>query len=360
MTTVLAAAPRAIETPRAEVLRRLESICQGRDLASLGSRLDSLAGLVAADMVSLESELTLPRGERHVERASAHLIAQGGKRLRPMCVSLAARAGGGFNPAALELAVAVELVHAATLLHDDVVDLGDTRRGAPSPRAIYGNAISIFAGDWLLVEALRRVRGARVAGTLERLLDVIEEMIFAESLQLEARGRLDAGIGTWQRVVEGKTAALFRWAMFAGARAGGLEGAQVSALERFGLHLGIAFQAIDDLLDVSGDPRATGKALFADLREGKATYPLLLAIDRDPRTEPLVRAVIHEDADADEIERVFPELVAILHQTRALDECRELAEREAAAAVDALSALPPSPAVSALTTVAEATVARRA
>lgn len=344
---------------RTDVLRRLESICRDRDLASIGHRLEDLAALVQADMAALEAELELPKGARAVHRGAGHLVALGGKRLRPMCVALAARIGSGFDARARALAVSVELVHSATLLHDDVVDLGETRRGAPTTRAIWGNAVSIFAGDWLLIEALRRVRAAHVAGTLERLLDVIEEMIVAESLQLEGRGRLDTGRDAWMRVVEGKTAALFRWAMFAGGRVGGLGDAEVRALEQYGVHLGVAFQAIDDVLDLGGDPRATGKALFADLREGKMTYPLILAIERDPRTAPLLREVLSSEAgDADQAR--FAEIARVLEQCGALADCRALAVSHAERAVGALDALPAGRAIDALVTVAEATVARRA
>src|SRR5512139_3889306 len=197
-----------------KVLSSLRSVCDSQGLGDLSARLVELAELVRWDMKELEQALeTVPRGESAVHKSGIHLLDQGGKRLRPMCVALAARCGTGFGPEARELGVAVELVHCATLLHDDVVDVGDTRRGAPAARTLYGNAASIFAGDWLLVEALRRVRAVEVPGTLERLLDIIEEMIFAESIQLENKGRIDTRRKSYFDVVEGKTAALFRWAM---------------------------------------------------------------------------------------------------------------------------------------------------
>lgn len=358
MSTAVAAP--VTDTGRAEVLRRLQSICRDRDLASLAGRLEDLASLVHADMAALERELALPPGTRAVHRGAEHLVALGGKRLRPMCVALATKLGSGLDGRGRALAVSVELVHSATLLHDDVVDLGDSRRGAPSTRAIWGNAVSIFAGDWLLIEALRRVRGAGVPGTLERLLDVIDEMIVAESLQLEGRGRLDTGRELWQRVVEGKTAALFRWAMFAGGRAGGLGEGEVRALEQYGLHLGVAFQAIDDVLDLSGDQRTTGKALFADLREGKMTYPLILALERDRATEPLLREVLATSEASDADHARFAEIVRVLESCGALSDCRALAESHAAKAIAMLDSLPGGRATDALVTVAEATVSRRA
>lgn len=356
MSTTIALSADETAPQRAEVLRRLHGVCREPALAPLAARLDELAALVHADLAELECDLSIPEGPRAVQRGARHLLALGGKRLRPLCLALAARAGAGFDAKVRSLAVAVELVHAATLLHDDVVDLGDTRRGGPSTRALYGNAVSIFAGDWLLIEALRRVRSAAVPGTLERLLDVIEEMILAESLQLEARGRLDTDRELWERVARGKTAALFRWAMFSGARAGGLSDAAAAALEQYGLHLGIAFQAVDDLLDLSGDPRATGKALFADLREGKMTYPLILALERDPDAAPVVRRAL--DGSGDET-LAYSAVAAILERTGALQDCRALAETHAALAVEALARLPSGPAIDALATVAFAVVARR-
>src|SRR5262249_50298820 len=149
-----------------------------------------LADLVNDDMAELEESLSaIHLSPNLAHRAAGHLLDLGGKRLRPVCVALSARVGSGFGRAARDLAVAVELVHHATLLHDDVVDLGDLRRGSPAARVVYGNAASIFAGDWLLVEALRRVRAAGVDETLDSLLDTIDEMVCAEALQLEYRGR---------------------------------------------------------------------------------------------------------------------------------------------------------------------------
>jgi octaprenyl-diphosphate synthase len=275
-----------------------------------------------------------------------------------MCVLLAAKAGAGTDNRAHELAVAVELVHSATLLHDDVVDLGDVRRGAPATRAIWGNAISIFAGDFLLIEALRRVRRAEVPGLFERLLDVIDEMISAESLQLERRGDFSLGLDTWWRVAEGKTAALFRWAMLAGARAGGLDERAASALESYGLHLGVAFQAIDDVLDLAGDAETTGKTLFADLREGKVTYPAMIARERDPKVgELLARAAAATDGQPAPL---YSEIRARMEATGAIAAGHDLATERCRAAVRELDVLPDGPAKDALVTVARAVVARKA
>lgn len=355
--------PEAAAPPReGTVLARLESLSRGQALGSLADRLADLARFVESDMGRIEralepSVIAGSRAERAVVRGAGHLVGLGGKRLRPMCVVLAARAGSGPESAAHDLAVAVELVHCATLLHDDVVDLGDLRRGAPTTRTIWSNAVSIFAGDWLLIDALRRVNAARVPGLLERLFEVIDEMIVAESLQLERRGDLSMGLDTWWRVAEGKTAALFRWAMLAGARAGQLDDAACRALESYGTHLGVAFQAIDDVLDLAGDAETTGKSLFADLREGKVTYPVMVAAERDPALLPLLSTASQAEGDAEAA--LFLEIRARVERTGALAAGTALAEGRTAEAVACLDVLPKGRARDALATVAAAIVSRR-
>lgn len=345
--------------PDTEVLQSLEDLCRRRGLGALAERIGELAGLVRWDMAEIENALrSLPRSERAVHRGAHHLLDQGGKRLRPLCVALAARMGEGFDDAARELAVAVELVHCATLLHDDVVDDGDQRRGAPAARTIYGNAASIFAGDWLLIHALQRVRRVDVDGTLDRLLAIIDEMIAAESLQLESRGELDLGAERYFAVVEGKTAALFRWAMYAGARAGGASETEAKALETYGDHLGVAFQLVDDLLDYGGDADTTGKALFADLREGKATHPLILARERDPAVDGLVQTVLAQGGDDEALAEAHGLLAEAIERCGAIEDCRALAADHARLAVEALEPFPDGPAKTALITVARATVHR--
>ncbi|MEM1202198.1 MAG: polyprenyl synthetase family protein [Acidobacteriota bacterium] len=341
------------------LLGRLEGICAGRGLESLASRLDDMVSFVGLDLASFEAEFAaLPRRDALVGLAGGHLLDLGGKRLRPMCLSLAARLGSGFDPRVLDLAVAVELVHSATLLHDDVVDLADTRRGEPAARSIYGNAASIFAGDWLLVEALRRVRRAGIPGLLDGLLDTIEEMIFAESIQLENRGRIDLGRDGYFNVVVGKTASVFRWAMTAGSRAGGLDDRAQTALAAFGEHLGITFQAVDDLLDFTGDAGRTGKRLFADLREGKMTLPLILALERADDLEPTVRRIVElpgeEEVPAELADRVVDALVA----TGANEDTLSIARDHSARAIANLRSVPDSRARRALETVAETIVDR--
>lgn len=329
---------------------------QKAEKRELAQRLADLQALLVEDLGQFEAVLeTLPKGPARVQRGAHHLLRQGGKRLRPICVLLAAKLGEGGSQAALDLAVGAELVHNATLLHDDVVDLGDTRRGVTASRGLFGNATSIFAGDWLLIQALKRVRGARVEGTFDSLLEVIDAMIVAESIQLDARGTLDLSKDAWLQVVEGKTAALFRWAMHAGGCAGGLSQGACNALSHYGLHLGVAFQAIDDVLDLSGDPAQLGKGLFADLREGKMTWPLIVGFERDPQLRVRAELAIESDTFSDEFASA---VTKSLRASGAISDCRAMAEARSQQAVEALACFERGPVVEALTAAAQAAVER--
>ena len=236
----------------------------------------------------------------------------------------------------------------------DVVPREDPEGGRYAP----SRPASIFGGDWLLIEALKRVRRAGVPGTLDPLLDTIEEMILAESVQLENRGRIDAGEEAYLQVAEGKTAALFRWALAAGGRAGGLGDDECQALSEYGLHLGVAFQVIDDLLDLTGDSARTGKELFSDLQEGKMTYPLIIALDREPELRPALVEILDRETPQPPPAALCERVIQTLHATGAVDDSRAFARHRALMAVEVLSLLPDGRARQALATVAEATVQR--
>ena len=279
-----------------------------------------------------------------------------GKRVRPICVLLAARMGGrSFDAEVREVATACELVHAATLLHDDVIDLGDERRGAPSARMIYGNAASVLGGDHLLVDALRRVRGAPMH-LQHALVDVIASMVEGEALQLERRGRFEPDRAAYLTVVEGKTAALFRWALRAGGTLGGLPAEQVAVLAEIGVALGTAFQLVDDVIDLEGDPAVTGKSACVDLREGKLTWPLILAAERQPGLAERMRAFAAAEGELDELSVV--RLVADIKRTGALEDTRAEAVARTNVAREGLRTLPAGAARDALSTVIDTVLAR--
>ena len=350
---------RALTDPPHELVERLGAICRRRGVPGLAARLVELRDWLSADLESFEAEMSrLPRGASVAERSAHHLLDLGGKRLRPMCVALAAKLGTGFGRTARDCAVAVELIHNASLLHDDVIDLGSLRRGSPTARTVYGNAASVVGGNWLLVSALERVERTGLPGSIGRTLATIGEMIAAEAIQLENRGRLDPSRSDYFRVIHGKTAALFRWALFHGGLAGGLAPADCRALERFGAHLGLAFQLVDDLLDATGDVELTGKALFIDLREGTMTYPFLLALERDASLRPLLPRLLERSGSFGSVEEVGARFRAALVATGAVRDCRELARMRTRSAVACLEGIPQGPGRAALEALAEAVLHR--
>ena len=342
-----------------DVLRRLGRVCSAEGLDSMATELDRMTEFLGSDLALVEAELEkLPVRLDVVGRAANHLLSAGGKRLRPLSVLLAARMGSGFSPAVREIAVSAELIHSATLLHDDVVDQGETRRGRPTARVIYGNAASVFAGDWLLVEALRRVRKARVPQVLDRLLDVIDAMILAEAKQLENRGAFRLDLPTYDSIILGKTASLFEWALFAGGVAAGLPAPEAEALGVFGRELGLAFQVVDDVLDVEGSLADTQKSPLADVREGKLTYPLIVAAAREPRFVSLLKDIAAVPAGRPVPPELRQALLSALERTGGLEEGKRRARAHVLAARDALSPFPEGSRKSALIFVSEAAVSR--
>ncbi len=337
---------------------RLARVCRTRGPRRVATRLRHVEAWVADDMASLELELAaLPRGGSIARRGARHQLDLGGKLLRPLCVALAAKLGRGFGDEARQAAIAVELIHNATLAHDDVIDVAERRRGVLAVRAVYGNAASVLAGDWLLIEALKRIQRCSEPGLLVRALDTMGQMIEAEALQLENRERIP-GRADYVRVVDGKTAALFRWAMFAGATTGGLAAVERTALERYGTQLGLAFQLVDDLLDITGDAAVTGKAAFTDLREGKITYPLLLALERDASLRREVERFLTRRADTPLPALLGAPLQQRIVATGSVDDCRALAGRCAYAAIACLAPLPHGAGRAALASLARAAADR--
>jgi octaprenyl-diphosphate synthase len=318
------------------------------------SALQSARALFIEDLgyVDEAMESAARDGESPGADAAAHLARSGGKRIRALALLLSNACYGSVGAPARELSLVAEMVHAATLLHDDVIDDGDERRGVPTARRIYGNAVSVLAGDLLLTHALDRT--AAVDGrALSDLLTTLRRLVDGEIVQLRGRTELDLSPRTYDRIVEGKTASLFGWASRNGARLGGAREADVAQLGMFGELLGTAFQLVDDALDYEGDPRISGKALLADLHEGKVTLPLALAVERDPKL--LSDVLLVRDGDTDAAGRVAK---AVLR----LDVCTEV-RRRADAHTDrarrALSSVPPSPARDLLHRVARELVGRK-
>ncbi|MSP25394.1 MAG: polyprenyl synthetase family protein [Myxococcales bacterium] len=344
------------------MLRSLARTSEGFGLTSLAARLEELQVFMLADLAGVETkldDLCATGSEPHLaKRAATHLLRQRGKRIRPVCVFLGARIGGApIDESARELAVACELVHAATLLHDDVIDEGTERRGAPAARVVYGNSASILGGDYLLVEALDRVRKVGRPELLGSLLETLTRMVAAEATQLACRGVLEPSRERYLEIADGKTACLFRWALTAGAQLGHCSRDCEDALAELGTALGRAFQLIDDVLDLEGEPLETGKNLFADVQQGKLTWPVLVALEREPR----ILGVLEMVAKTGTLPPA--ELASFLDRVRATgatDETRRFARAEVERAKAALERLPECAARGALALVLDAAVGRRA
>jgi octaprenyl-diphosphate synthase len=316
--------------------------------ARAAARLAQVRGLLEHDMRWVEAELArhASSGLEPATSAAKHLLEAGGKRVRPLAVLLSAACFGEIGNVARELAVVAELVHLATLLHDDVIDDGSERRGVVAARRVWGNAVSVLAGDLLLTHALSRTSAVASHATLMDLLQTLRLLVDGEVVQLRGRTSLDASEETYFRIARDKTASLFGWAMRAGASCAGAPSAAVSALSTFGEELGVAFQLVDDVLDYAGDPKATGKALLGDLREGKLTLPLVRALNRGAARVDDVAACREGDA------RAAARLAVAVRSSGACEQVRALAAERTRAALDALERVPPCYARSLLARVA--------
>lgn len=318
------------------------------------SRLLDAHAMFAADMAKVHEALTqaVNDGLHPATASAAHLLSAGGKRIRPLSLLLSCACFGPVNDVARELAVVSELVHLATLLHDDVVDDGDERRGRATSRRIWGNAVSVLAGDLLLTHALERTNAVAHGPILNNLFRTLRRLVDGEVIQLRGRSKLDVSEETYFRIVDDKTASLFAWAMQSGARVGGAGEAEIARAGDFGKHLGLAFQLVDDVLDYSGDAAVTGKSLYSDLREGKLTLPLILAA----KESPAILGDIEKGREGDEA--ACGRVLAAVTKSSACDDVRRRAKAETTSALNALSLAPESRAKELLAAVAVELTAR--
>ena len=279
-----------------------------------------------------------------INQISSYIVSAGGKRIRPRLVLLFAQALGFHGPERFELAAIVEFIHTATLLHDDVVDESSLRRGRATSNAMFGNAASVLVGDFLYSRAFQMMVSVNRMRVLDVLADATNVIAEGEVLQLINMHDADISVDDYLRVIRYKTAKLFEASARIGAVLGGAERALEDRCADYGRALGTAFQLVDDLLDYEGKSEELGKNVGDDLREGKPTLPLLLAM---ARSEPAERDLIRHAIEQGEVARL-PEIVGIVRKTGALQATREAARAEADLARKCLALLPASSARDAL------------
>ena len=323
--------------------------------------LDAIQALARADMAAVDALIRrrLASDVVLINQVAEYIIGAGGKRLRPTLLLLAARATGGkaeasFAGEAQQLAAVVEFIHTATLLHDDVVDESDLRRGRRTANAVWGNAASVLVGDFLYSRSFQLMVELDRMPVMRLLADTTNAIAEGEVLQLLHVRNPDTDEAAYLRVIERKTAVLFAAATRLGAMLAGADAATCDALHDYGLNLGYAFQIADDVLDYASDAQTLGKNLGDDLAEGKATLPLIHAMAHaDAPTRAAMRhAVEHGDSDA------LPEVLGAIHASGSLDYSRRRAAEYAAIAEAALDGLDDNPYMHALRGLARYAVER--
>ena len=317
-----------------------------------------LIKLVAPDMERVNTTILSRTGSEvtMIPEIAKHLIESGGKRLRPMltlAMAQLARYGGDGH---IKLAAAVEFMHTATLLHDDVVDESEMRRGRLAARKVWGNEASVLVGDFLLGQAFKMMVEVGSLRSLEILSSAAAIIAEGEVMQLAAAKNTATTEDEYLCVIRGKTAELFAAACEVGPALGSRPKAEQSACRSFGMNLGIAFQLVDDALDYGGKAAKLGKNVGDDFREGKITLPVVLSFRRGSEAERTFWRRALEDGDASEAD--LEHAIGLMTKHRALEDTIQRARHYGAIAKDALALFPASPMKEALEETVEFCIAR--
>lgn len=299
--------------------------------------------LVESDLLRVEEQLvTLLEKRGGVLKGPAEMMFRGGgKRLRPALVLLSSRLFGPQPESAISIAAAVEMVHGASLIHDDVIDDTDLRRGQPTMKALSGNRIAVLLGDLLLCQALLAVAELDRVVLVQVVSQAVADMTAGQILELRQQGNVETQVADYLRMIEGKTAALMEAGCRLGALLTGATPAQVEACGQFGLNLGMAFQISDDVLDIWGNPDKLGKPTGSDLRERKYTLPFLHAYQQSLKPQRnLVRQLLTQET----LEPgAMQALVQWMDQNHSREHASELAEKYVQQARAALRQTPAGP-----------------
>jgi len=313
-----------------------------RETSSRSSVVERLSGMLEKDLAAVETLLNAKAASPVdiIPAMSEHIVSAGGKRLRPMITLAAAQAVGTANPSTHSLAAAVEFIHTATLLHDDVIAESDLRRGKPAAKSLWGNSASILVGDFLFARAFTLMVETGSLEILDILSNASSVIAEGEVRQLAAQGKPDLPTEDYLAIIEAKTAALFEAAARAGAISGGGSD-HAAALASYGKNLGLAFQIVDDVLDYGGTTSVIGKVVGDDFREGKITLPVIIARRRG-RAEDQTFWARALDLDKQE-EGDLARAIHLIRTTGAAEATIAEAEAYVGLAKSALSTLPDTP-----------------
>jgi octaprenyl-diphosphate synthase len=315
---------------------------------------------VKQDLEAVEARMNADLGSdvRTVYALTHHILNAGGKRLRPAMVALAARAAADTvdSDRLATVGAAVEFVHMATLVHDDVVDNTATRRGKPTANAVFGNGVAVLSGDYILARAMRLLAIDGDLRVIRTVSEITVEMSEGEVMEISATGRADLSREDYLEILRKKTAVFVEGCCRCGAIVAGASPEIEEALADYGYRLGMAFQIADDLLDYTGDPEVTGKPRGTDLKDGRATLPLLLALECASEDEKAVLLRAFGNAALGDEEVL--EVCDLLTRYECFDRTREAAQDQVQKAEEALRQLPPSAARDCFTALTDFVVQR--
>jgi octaprenyl-diphosphate synthase len=299
--------------------------------------------LIHDDLERVEKEISLETvaSVEVVTQIGQYLQESGGKRLRPSLLLLASKLIGDGGESAIHLGAVVEIIHAATLVHDDVIDDARTRRGRPSANAQWGNHTSVLAGDWLYMEAFQVALRERNFHVLELLIGLTQMMVEGELLQLERIGRIKVTEADCMELVDRKTACLFSVCAKLGALVSGADSQTEERLGDYAWNLGMAFQLVDDLLDFTSRETVLGKPVGNDLREGKVTLPLVYALEQASGEERRRVETILRDRNYDRVP--FPQILAMVERYQGIARVKERAQAFTEKARGIIGEFPESP-----------------
>jgi octaprenyl-diphosphate synthase len=316
--------------------------------------------LVKADLEHVEREISVESvaSIQAITTINQYLQSGGGKRLRPALLLLCNRLFGPSNDCARRLAAVVEMIHTATLVHDDVIDLARTRRGRPSSNVVWGNHIAVLAGDWLYMQAFQVALRERNYHLLDVLISLTQMMVEGELLQFDRLRRMEITEADYMELVDRKTASLFSACARLGAIAAGVDEQNETLLGDFAWNLGMAFQLVDDILDFTSTEKILGKPAGNDLREGKITLPLIYALEKATPEDRKCVELILTDGNYENVP--FMQVLQLLDQHKSIERAYERAQSFSEKARVIISGFPENAAQRALLAIVDLVTERSA